>query len=132
MCPQTKREFATLAELSLHDAYLRAQTRLKVKHASVVSHKDLPHVFTCPHCNRTFEEWKSCDTHMRARKHNRESKFCQYKIESLALSHVHDISAPDAFDARFGYFQMAGRRPYMEGKCPFMDIELSKGINVRV
>ena len=81
----------------------------------MVAHHDLPQEFVCPHCNRTFDNWKSCDAHLHARKHDRESKFCGYKIQSLALSHEHDISAPDSFDAKFGYFQMSGRRPYMEG-----------------
>lgn len=114
VCPDTQREFATAEELSKHNAYLRAQSRLKEKRASVVPHRDLPHEFTCPGCSRTFDEWISCDTHLHARRHDSDSFFCQYNIESLALSHENDISAPDSFNAHFGYFQLAGRRSYME------------------
>lgn len=131
-CPESDREFATRGDLETHQAYLKARDakRGRDHQASLVgTTRILPRSYVCPQCGRTFQDWNSCHTHAQARKHfghhhgnhgNRSlSSFCQYDVQSMISSQEKTTTTITLKEeeenlSTFGYYQMAGRRPYME------------------
>lgn len=70
---------------------------------------DVIHEFTCPRCGRTFGDWKSCQTHARARRH---AKFCRY--DHLALPTCLNAHSMLPAHVASGYCDIQGRRKVIE------------------
>lgn len=70
---------------------------------------DVIQEFTCPRCGRVFRDWKSCQTHARARRH---ANFCQYDHSGLPTC----LNAHSMLPAHVasGYCDIQGRRRTIE------------------
>ena len=67
------------------------------------------HEFICPHCQRQFGDWRSCQRHVVARKH---ARFCKYNTTNLPTClNAHSMLPAHAFS---GHCDIQGRRRVME------------------
>lgn len=108
-CNRTGLEFASQEDLSRYELYLDYQAKLKIRQASIVQFRNLPAVFKCAQCGRTFLDWSSCHAHVHTRKHTDITQFCLYDMTLLHGDYPQHNSSDTPTNSMYGYFQLQGR-----------------------